>query len=451
MSDGRPTRRSIFTGLLLILLGVFFLYGNLHPELRIWDLFERYWPVILILWGIAKLIDYFAAQATGHTPPRTFTVGEFFLLLLLLLVAGTVAGIRELDAHPDIDWGDWPFGRTYSTAEELAPLPAPPHASVTVQVPRGDIEIQAEDIAEIRVLARKEVTTFRGRNAEEWLKRLAVSVQKVGESYEVRAQQQGERRGRIAAHLEVHLPKGATVLASTGDGHVQVRGLGGKLAVEAARGGVAISEAGGNVEVEVRGGEVHISAVQGNVRVKGRGGDIELTDIKGMAAIDGEFFGPITVSNARDGASFVSSRSNLTIGPLPGRLELSGGRLKLFDVQGEVSLTTRDKDIALENIHGRIRVQNRNGPVEVRFSKPPRYPIEIANESGHVILTLPEKSAFEINAQSRSGEIESAFSDPGLKLLREERSPSLTGKAGGGGPSIQITNSYGTIELRKSR
>ncbi len=91
MSKERIYRQgSIFGAVLLIGLGVFFLYGNLRPEWDPWPLIARYWPALLIFLGIGKLWDYFwlrrhpeAAQTSGFS-------GLVIALLVILLFFGAV-------------------------------------------------------------------------------------------------------------------------------------------------------------------------------------------------------------------------------------------------------------------------------------------------------------------------------------------------------------------------
>ena len=44
--------------ILLIVLGILFLLNNLIPDFR----FARMWPVILIVIGISKIVEYFQAR-----------------------------------------------------------------------------------------------------------------------------------------------------------------------------------------------------------------------------------------------------------------------------------------------------------------------------------------------------------------------------------------------------
>jgi Domain of unknown function (DUF5668) len=77
----RPPR-SIAGPIVLILLGVLFLMGtmgvlNWH-SLGLY--FARFWPALLILWGIIKLIEHEQAKRAG-LPGRGIGVGGVFLVL----------------------------------------------------------------------------------------------------------------------------------------------------------------------------------------------------------------------------------------------------------------------------------------------------------------------------------------------------------------------------------
>jgi hypothetical protein len=62
MSNGRSTRSSLFTGLLLILLGALLLLHRFDPALGVGHLSRHYWPVLIILWGVARLIEHLSAH-----------------------------------------------------------------------------------------------------------------------------------------------------------------------------------------------------------------------------------------------------------------------------------------------------------------------------------------------------------------------------------------------------
>src|SRR5262245_53538039 len=78
-------RRSFAGPLVLIILGIVFLMGNLHmlawSRIGVW--FAHYWPVLLILWGIVKLIEYQIAQRDG-TPHSGIGAGGIFLVIVIV-------------------------------------------------------------------------------------------------------------------------------------------------------------------------------------------------------------------------------------------------------------------------------------------------------------------------------------------------------------------------------
>ncbi len=86
----RPPR-SLAGPVVLIVIGIFFLLGNLRVlywhDLGRW--FAHYWPVLLILWGIIKLIEYQQANRAGTRSPGIGAGGV--LLVIFLVVAGLIA------------------------------------------------------------------------------------------------------------------------------------------------------------------------------------------------------------------------------------------------------------------------------------------------------------------------------------------------------------------------
>src|SRR5258707_9038 len=152
------------------------------------------------------------------------------------------------------------------------------------------------------------------------------------------------------------------------------------------------------------------------------------------------------------GVRFISQRTDLTLSQLAGHMEASPGNLEIFDAPGNLSLRSQD-DITLENAGGKVKVDNRRGNVEVRFSVPPKDDIEINNSSAGITLSLPESSSFAIVADCHSGDIDSEFQSDSLKLISGTGSGDshLEGKYGSGrGPKITLKTSYGSISLHRT-
>ena len=449
MSDGKPRRRSIFAPLLLIALGTLLLMAEFRPDLPVWQWFADYWPVLLILWGVAKLIDYFMARQAGEGTPRGLTGGEVFLLLLILFFGASLSGMHwAREQWPDFDFTMGPFDRRFSFPASLPARAVRPNARISVNTDRGDITVQATEAAEVRVAANKSVAAMNEEEARRRADSVEIAIQDVAEGYEIKPVVNSDSQRGVRVDLDVQVPQQASLLAKTERGEARITGVTGPVTVNASN-GAEIRTIGGNVEAEVRRGNVRVLGARGNVRIGGRGREIEVADISGEASIQGEFFGPIRVKNAATGVRFLSRRTDLTVPSLPGRLETSGGSVEIEDAPRGVNLITRDKDILLENVAGRIRIQNRHGNIQVRFRQAPQEEINIENESGSIELVLPPDSEFELSASSRNSEIESEFQSASARRTDDRRTSTLEMKVGTRGPRIQLRTTHDTIRIRK--
>ena len=91
-------RTSVVAPLLLIGVGVLFLARNMYPDLALIDYFARYWPTLLILWGVLRLAEIlFWAAAEKELPARGMTGGEWILIILLCMVGLSVHTIRGFE------------------------------------------------------------------------------------------------------------------------------------------------------------------------------------------------------------------------------------------------------------------------------------------------------------------------------------------------------------------
>src|SRR2546427_3154705 len=133
-------------------------------------------------------------------------------------------------------------------------------------------------------------------------------------------------------------------------------------------------------------------------------------------------------------------------------MQPGSGNLEISDAHGNLTLRTNSYDVTIENAGGKVKVDDRNGTVDVRFSTPPKEDVEITNSSAGITLSLPESSNFEILADCHSGDIDSEFSADSLKKTSTHSGDShLEGKYGSGrGPKITLRTSYGSISLHRT-
>jgi hypothetical protein len=346
---------------------------------------------------------------------------------------------------------DFPFSESAEATEELPARTLQPGTLVRLETSRGDISVDGSgDEKQLRVVVRKTGYAMSEDEARSRASSSAVQVQQTGTEVSLQANPSGGRRSSTRISFEVHLPRNVVLDLRTARGDVHVSGVAGNVAANVSRGDVEIRDTGGDVRTDIGRGDARITSAKGNVHVSGKGSEIEIEDVAGAATIDGEFYGPITARNVAKGARFVSSHTDLTIGGLPGRMTVESGDLQVEHAAGPFLLTTKDKVINLDDVSGRVRVENKRGSLSLRLTAAPKEEIDLTNDSGAIELAVPAKSAFEISAFSRSGEIENELNDSGLKVTQDKGDSRLDGKLGAKGPKITLNTSYGPIRLRRS-
>jgi DUF4097 and DUF4098 domain-containing protein YvlB len=453
--DARQRRSSLFVGVLLILLGLVFLIDRFAPQFGLGHVIRLYWPVLVILWGAAKLIDHRSAQKSGEPHGPLLSGGEAALLVLVALVLATFVFRDWLrNEFPGIEIHLPAMGRSSPNTESIPPVEIPAGAHVSVETARGDIKIVGVDGNELRVSVRASGTggdgKLRGANAV---------IDVTGDGYRIHPAGSGwlanSWRSPATVDFDVQVPRTAVIAANTSHGDISAEGTASGLDARTGSGNIRIQNAGANVSADTRKGDARIDGVRGNVQVRGGGDDVQVADVTGDVSIDGAFLGDTRIRKVDGTLRVKSPHADVTLVQLTGDLTLDSDDLSLSGAAGSVQITARDKDIKIEDALGRLDVANSHGDIAIAFAKPPRVDISITNDSGDVTLALPPQSAFQISAESRSGEVESDFETPSLRRAQETEVERLNGAfgspLGGSAPKIAIATSYGTIRVNKSK
>ena len=449
----RPPRppRSLAGPVVLIVIGIFFLLGNLHilywHDLGRW--FAHYWPVLLIIWGIIKLIEYQQANRTGTRPAGIGAGGV--LLVIFLVVAGLIA-----TSASNFDWGqirdqmhiegaDIPWwGHTYDYNADLQQN-FPPGATLRVTSIRGAINVTTSNDNRLHVTAHKRINAENEQDAAKWDKLTQPQINVSGQTVTINANTQGAGDHWVSSDLDIALPRKASVVASTNHGDVSIMGRDGNADVNSQNGDVSISDLNGSTTLDLQHSSARVSQVSSNVTIQGRANDVSIEDVKGSVHLDGDFMESVKLSRVAKPVSFKSTRTDMDFSQLGGYLNLDSGDLEATGVNGPFRLRTRSKDIMLNGISNEVHVQNENGAVEVHINK--LGGVEIKNSKGDIRIFVPAKAGFQLQAQVHDGEIQSDFND--LKVDNGENRSSAAGSVNGGGPRINIENEHGTIEIRK--
>ena len=448
-------RRSIFSGLLLIIIGALLLSHNFGGSLPAWQILRQWWPLVFILWGLAKLYDHFMAQRTGEPAPPTISAGEVLLVLLLLAVIGGLGIIDWGTNHPNRGDIFSLWNQSYSFTESVPPQAVAANSRVTVRTARGDVTVTADDTQQITVTARKSANAESESAAQDRANHVHVTVTKTDNGYVVEPQGQNDSDGTVSVELEVHVPKNISLDVRDDRGAVRITGIAGNITTQSQRGAIEVRQSGADVSVESNNAsdDIRVVGAAGNVRVSGKGAQVEISDVAGAVTLDGDYFGSLNFARLTKGIHFVSNRTDLAITQLTGRVEITNpGDMGIYDSTGSVTLTTTKRDLTLENVTGKMQIDNRGGNISVRFTQPPKEQVEVTTQSGDIDVTLPAKSAFDVSARAdNNGDISSDFSELQSKIEDQRGNARLDGSVGAHGPKLDLRTTHATIRIRKGQ
>lgn len=449
-------RRSIFGGIVLILIGVVFLLHEYRPDIGIGPIFERYWPLLLVLWGVALLLDHLLASWLGGGRASAVSGGEVALITILLLVVAGIAGLDWARKHsPDFDIDmNGMFDHSYDWKTNLPAAPANANATISIVTDRGSITVNPASDAKLHVSVDKIAQAESREDAKRHADNVQVKITPQGDGYQIepRVERASDfESSSVQTDLVVLLPPHSTLSAQTNHGDIRVASMNAPVTINSKSGDVDLHGVTADVSATMAHGDAHIEDVKGNVRLDGRGGEVNLSDITGDATVDGEFYGPIRAHDIGQTTRFTSSVSNLTLGKLSGQMEMDSGDFSVSDVNGSVTLSTANKDLRLDNVKGRVDVTDRRGDIGLHFAQAPRDDIRIADESGNIDITIPAHSNFTISAISKNGEIDNDFEGSALKSSTSGQTTILQGTYGTGGPRITLSTTYGTISIHKAQ
>jgi len=450
----RRHRRSFAGPFVLIVLGIVFLLGNLHmlSWARLGTIFAHYWPALLILWGVIKLVEYQQAQRDG-VPARGIGAGGVFLMLIIV-VCGMLAtqasrfNWGELRNNLNIDDSDLDniFGQTYNYDDHLEQeLPAT-ITSLRVSNDHGAVRVSAADDNKITVVVRKRVGAESQSDADKYNAKTKPELTTTGGMLTLEARTQAAGDHPVESDLDISVPRKIELHIVSRRGDVSVTGRDAEVDVTEQHGDLSVEDVKGNVKLNLEKSSAKVEQVTGDVHIDGRLNEVSITDIKGSLQLDGEFGESVKLARISKNVIFKSSRTNLEFSRIDGDLDLDSDDLHADQLTGPVQLTTRSKQIRLEDVSGDVRVQNDNGGVEVSMRSLGN--VQIDNRNGDINLSVPDKAGFRLDARAREGEIESDFSD--LKIENGDHESKASGTVGNGASHIVLNNEHDGVEIRKT-
>ena len=449
----RP-HRSIAGPVVLILIGVLFLLGTMGVlEIHsLGRLFARFWPALLILWGVLKLVEYEQAKRYGQ-PVKGIGVGGVFLMLFLIgagLIATQAARLDWKSIGEHVQIGDDEGlneifgGSTFDYSDELT-QEIPAGSSLRLNDDRGTITVNVAESKTMKVSVRKRVRAEKEQDADDYNRKTKPQVIVGDKVVTLNANTQGAGDKGVTTDMDIYVPMNTALAITSGRGDVTIAGMGSEIVVNHRHGEININDQTGTVTLNLDGSSARLAHVKGDVSIQGKAKEVAVEDVDGAVHLNGEFQESVRLVRVSKTVSFRSSRTEMEFARLDGRLDLDSGDLRADSLTGPMRLTTRSKDIALEGLSGDLRLEDQNGTVEVGLHNPGN--IQIDNRKGDVRVSIPPNTPIKVEARTREGEIESDFEE--IKVDNRERGSSADGSIGVNGPKLAMNCEKGSIEIRK--
>jgi DUF4097 and DUF4098 domain-containing protein YvlB len=445
-------RRSIAGPLVLIVIGLVFLLRNLGFRVPIWHWFGHWWPLLLILWGVIRLIEHSMAQRDGY---RRAGVGAGSVFLLILIIA------VGLSAHysSDIDWGgvrdqiqmDNDLGGIFGTAytfDDTLQESFPAKGTLRVVCDHGALNISPADDSNLRVVVHKKLYAQNQNDANKYNEGTKPQITVDGSAVLLNANTNGAGDHGVESDMEIFVPRDAMVDVASKRGDVTINGRKSDVRVNLQHGDVTLDDITGAAKINLDHGSVRASKIGGDLDIEGHIDNVSVDECAGAVHLSGDFFQDMRLSKIGKTVTFKSARSDMEIASVPGEIEIATDSVRGDDLTGPSRVVTRSKDIHLEAVSGDLQVQTTNGDVDVRAAnKLPVGKMTITGKHGDITLTLPANAGFQIDATTRKGDIASDFG--AIKISQTNGTSQATGTVGNGAAKLQINAETGDIRISK--
>ena len=308
----RPRRcqPSLMAGLLWTLLGVVFLLKNFGIGPDLWPIARRYWPILLILLGLGKLIDYYR-QKEGIS----IRFGEVFGVLFILIIGLAISqiprsAIRDILSTP-ISFGDTDImlGTMHEYTQDFT-YPVPAGMPVRIENSNGSVIVTPGNDGEVRLHLRKKIFEDDETRASQIAGQIKVEGGEEGKAeaaFFVVKTNRDELSGRnyqFKTDLEILVPKKVQLEIRNSFGGVNVSGLESKLNVQSSHMPLEVHDCSGEFTIANSYGESRLTNLTGNLKVNTRGtllvekvkGDVDIRDEYASVRVS-DITGKLTVGN----------------------------------------------------------------------------------------------------------------------------------------------------------
>lgn len=355
-------RRGLFSGLLFLYIGIVFLLARAGTIDSGWIFLGRYWPILLILAGVAKSIEYFTFGSG-----KLFRGGEIFLIILIVIFGITLQTIAPfIDSLPKIDWGhgrisfDSMYEDSFPFQEDLD-YSLPPGGTLKVRNERGNVILIPITQGQPRIRINKQVYASSEQDAKPLADSLHATVQQSGNQTIITL----DRKKNVRGHLEITVPARCSLQVETSYGDISAEGFQGEQHTFRNRHDkIRLSQLSGTVQAENEYGSITADRITGTIRMTTVQGEIAAREITGNLTATNAYSG-IKVSGIKGDVHLTNSHSSIEVIKAVGKVDITAPQCRVVveDVQGPVRLEASQREVRLTQISAPLDLKQRYGSV----------------------------------------------------------------------------------------
>lgn len=463
MSRRQTSVGSIFWGLILVAIGALLLARNFGYSIPIWNALTRYWPVLIIAWGLLKLADYYRFKKTGVSRPL-FSGGEVFLLIVVIFAGSAITaaanmspGFGEaLNFSNNFDFWDI-VGSNYQYTEHHE-LAVPAGSVLEIANMFGSVDVQGTDAGSIVLDVQKTVRAEDQSDADNRAKDFTFSISNAGGHYRIASNRDepssgssfeiriGNDRQRYKSNLTIKVPRNISITVNNKYGRVGLDSVTGTENIVNRYGSVVVHSITGPLQLENAYGSIDIDGVTGNLTASNGYGTTAIRNVGGRLEVQNKY-GSVDVQDAKGGGTIDNRYSVISAHRIAGDWTMTGGNnsVDVDEADGRLSIDTTYKNVTVQNVKGSMTLKNHHGNVDIDMDASPVGIIDVNGDYSNVSLSLPSDSNFTIDGRTTSGQIDTEFES--LNVARSGREQTISGTHGSGGPRITIETRSGKIRL----
>ena len=290
-----------------------------------------------------------------------------------------------------------------------------PGGNLVVDVGFGSIDVVSDSGNSVAIEAHRKIETNDSEKEKRYLADAPIVISKEGNTVTVRARSTEKKswdwtgNTRMDGRYAIRVPKKFNLDLRTSGGSVSATDVAGETRIATSGGKLQLAQLKGPVDARTSGGTIRLNDCDGELQVKTSGGGI---------------------------ISFAGG------GSLDART--SGGSIEVRNFNGDALVKTSGGQLEFENVRGKLSGKTSGGSISAALVSPLPGEVDLASAAGSIVLEIPRDAALNLDARTSVGSVANELP---IQTTRREKDE-LSGTINGGGKSVVLRSSAGSISIR---